>query len=696
MTILDKDKCNRFRRSRKIEKNDNRTYYTYTNPLTKRKLKQCSDKYNEINEHCNTILGMDDNNSKSANKIDDPRKAIVDAWIKNPEYDPRTNKQVDNAKYAELYDMSYDYLLSAGITKHEIKRRLPKNHVLFKTIDILYYQRNVTDFSGIENDLYETVDMFLKESVKPNVKIDALDEIVRTYSNDEHIVIYSMIDVLAFVTARYLIYIQLSCSASYINFHKYVTEIHDCIYDLEVVQYFMRYCKLSNVAKIFMNNADDLIDMHHTAEIIKYKRIHFIIKYVHIKRTLNQSKNAIDTLYKWYEYIYKRFNYLNDPDNAPYYDLLVPIEDPLIGILKKIAEKEGHSNIQEIMNLDTLELKEKQPYESVSHYNEKSRIIQENAGTLALYRELIELGALDLMKRAGMSVRKNANIIRANREFIRRHILYDAIDKVNSHLRCNVNRDGITQEDLDDNEYPLYKLQLMFSLQHTNKDGIVARTDCFYAPAFYNYLVEQITSQYGKSKTVIKHPIIGTPITMKDTEKLMDIMYSIDNAIKDPMQFIDTPPKDEELKLEFDNNTSRGYCIINIVRDSVPMKIKLFQLCIIPNDIKSSEIKDLYDDKNDQDKYKHQNSKTFIKMMEGLFNNGQLLFTYMAPYHDAASGFYVKHQNDIFYLVEKLRTVEGWQELDREDQLYEFHDLYSNIENAFTLPLQSYARPSSR
>jgi hypothetical protein len=685
MTILDKDKCNRFRRSRKIEKNDNRTYYTYTNPLTKRKLKQCSDKYNEINEHCNTILGMDDDNSKSTTKIDDPRKAIVDAWIKNPEYDPRTNKQVDNAKYAELYDMSYDYLLSAGITKHEIKRRLPKNHVLFKTIDILYYQRNVTDFSGIENDLYETVALFLKESVKPNVKIDALDEIVRTYSNDEHIVIYSMIDVLAFVTARYLIYLQLSCSALYTSFHKYVAEINDCVYDLEVVQYFMRYCKLSNVAKIFMNNADDLIDMHHTAEIIKYKRIHFIIKYVHIKRTLNQSKNAIDTLYKWYEYIYKRFNYLNDPDNAPYYDLLVPIEDPLIGILKRIAEKEGHANLDQIMNLDTLELKEKQPYESVTHYNEKSRIIQENAGTLALYKELIQMGILDLMKRADMRVRKNTNTINANRQFINKHILYDPKDKVNSHIRCNANRDGITQEDLDDSEYPLYKLQLMFTLQSTNKDGIVTRTDCFYAPAFYNYLVEQITSQYGKNKTVIKHPMIGTPISIKDTEKLMDIMYSIDNTIKDPIQFINTPPKDEDLKLEFDNYTSRGYCIISIIRDSTPIKIKLFQLCIIPDDITSREIKDLYDDKIDQDKYKHQNSKTFIKMMEGLFNNGQLLFTYMAPYHDAASGFYVKHQNDIFHLVEKLRTVEGWQELDREDQLYEFHDLYSNIENAFTL-----------
>jgi hypothetical protein len=348
------------------------------------------------------------------------------------------------------------------------------------------------------------------------------------------------------------------------------------------------------------------------------------------------------------------------------------------------------------MNLDTLELKEKQPYESASHYNEKSRIIQENADTLALYRELIQMGVLDLMKRADMQVRKNANIITANREFVNKHILYDKHDKVNSHLRCNANRDGITQEDLDDSEYPLYKLQLMFSLQHTNKDGAVTRTDCFYAPAFYNYLVEQITSQYGKSNTVIKHPIIGTPITMKDTEKLMDIMHSIDASIKDPMLFINTPPKDEDLKLEFDNNTVTGYSIISIVRDSIPVKIKLFQVCIVPNNITSREIKDLYDDKNDQDKYKHQNSKTFIKMMEALFNNGQLLFTYMAPYHDSASGFYVKHQNDIFHLVGALQTVEGWKELDREEQTQEFHTLYSNVENAFKLPLQSYARPSSR
>ena len=50
MNVLDKDKCKSFRNSQEIEKSDSRTYYTYTNPLTKRKLKQCSDKYNEINE----------------------------------------------------------------------------------------------------------------------------------------------------------------------------------------------------------------------------------------------------------------------------------------------------------------------------------------------------------------------------------------------------------------------------------------------------------------------------------------------------------------------------------------------------------------------------------------------------------------------------------------------------------------------
>ena len=83
MNVLDKDKCKSFRNSQEIEKSDSRTYYTYTNPLTKRKLKQCSDKYNEINENCNTIIGMESNSKNRSKSIKkhrsvDPLKTLVD------------------------------------------------------------------------------------------------------------------------------------------------------------------------------------------------------------------------------------------------------------------------------------------------------------------------------------------------------------------------------------------------------------------------------------------------------------------------------------------------------------------------------------------------------------------------------------------------------------------------------------------
>jgi len=269
------------------------------------------------------------------------------------------------------------------------------------------------------------------------------------------------------------------------------------------------------------------------------------------------------------------------------------------------------------------------------------------------------------------------DIIHGDRMFIHKHILYDVNDKVNAHLRCNSNRDGITQDDLDDtNTYPLYKLQLMFTLQNKNDFGSVTRTDCFYAPAFYNYVVEQILSQLDKKHTIIKHPLGGTPISINDINELMRIVHSIDPSIKNPALFINTHPKDEELELEIDDETEKGFYIINIVRNSLPVYLKLAQLCIIPSDIKSSEIT-----KSFGGEYKHYSSKSFVKMLEGLFKSGKLLFTYMPPYNK--NGYYVRHQDDVFHKVQDLQSVAGWQELDRDDQLNEFHNLYLSVETAF-------------
>lgn len=696
MSELDEHKCKRFRKSREIEKNDGRTYYTYTNPLTNRKLKQCSVKFNEINEHCNTILGME-NSSRSVSRTrkirtkEDPNKLIVDAWIKDPEHDPRTKKSisVSGAEYVQLYDIAYEYLLSIGISKEDIKQKMPKHHILFKKIDILYYRKNIDTYDGIEKDMYESIDTFLKENSHTELTnlpfYNPKMNVERAHSNDEQKVIYHMINVLAFMTAQYLVYMQISYKTSYKSFHKYVAEIRDCIDDIRTVQHFIQHCYLSKLSKTFIDTADDLISEHYYAEtnLTKYKKLKFDKQYEDINVPLMRSRNAVDELLAWFERLYKRFNYLHDPDNAPYYDLIVPIEDPLISILKQIAEKEGYKNIDKIMELDTLELKERQPYESVSHYNHKSRIIQENADTLDLYRDLIKLGFLDLVERAGIKQQKKINIIHGNREYMYKHILFDVKDHVNDKLRCNDNKDGITQDDLDKGTYPLYKLQLMFMLQNTNADGVLVRTDCFYAPSFYNYIVQQITDQYNNDKTVIKHPMGGNAISVGDINDLMKVMHSIDASIRNPALFIDTPPRDEELELEIDSTTERGYYIVNIVRRSLPISVKLFQICIIPSNIKSSEIRKHIHGIDVNENY---SSVSFIKLLRSLFNNGTLLFTYMSPYYDAESGFYVKHQKDVFHLVKDLQTVEGWKKLDREDQSSEFHNLYLQVDKAFTSP----------
>ena len=102
--------------------------------------------------------------------------------------------------------------------------------------------------------------------------------------------------------------------------------------------------------KAFVASAENLIDMHYDIiiESDDYYNDDFQFSYDDVKQLLEKSNNPIKLLLSWYNDIYNMYNYNSDADKSPFYDLLTPIEDPLISILKRIAEKEGYKNIDKI------------------------------------------------------------------------------------------------------------------------------------------------------------------------------------------------------------------------------------------------------------------------------------------------------------------------------------------------------------
>ncbi len=274
-------------------------------------------------------------------------------------------------------------------------------------------------------------------------------------------------------------------------------------------------------------------------------------------------------------------------------------------------------------------------------------------------------------------------LLSMTREDFANNVLYDYTGLAD---KCSESIDILTNEELDDDNYPLSKLQLMARMKVYTRNKKNYRTECIYAPKLYNYLIKCINSNEP-----FINPVTKAKYTQENIEELMKVMRIIDPSLEVPV-FIkhmnDTKLKVEykELTKTYQNldasfgttNTIRYYKMY-LSRIIGGVEYSVYNICTFPADIEAegefaTGSADL-------------NSYTMIVNIYKLFNEGRLLYNYIPPYRVPLTGRtgeyrYIKpaiHFNK--YKLSKDWLNDGWSTMTKTDFINMFKHYAQEVNN---------------
>jgi hypothetical protein len=274
-------------------------------------------------------------------------------------------------------------------------------------------------------------------------------------------------------------------------------------------------------------------------------------------------------------------------------------------------------------------------------------------------------------------------LLAMTKEQITNDVLYDYSGLAD---KCSESIDILTNEELNDENYPLSKLQLMVRMKVYTPDRQRYRTECIYAPKLYNYLIKCINA-----KEPFINPVTKAKYTQENIEELMKVMRIIDPSLEVPV-FIkhmnDTKLKVEykELTKTYQNldasfgttNTIRYYKMY-LSRIIGGVEYSVYNICTFPADIEAegefaTGSADL-------------NSYTMIVNIYKLFNEGRLLYNYIPPYRVPLTGRtgeyrYIKpaiHFNK--YKLSKDWLNDGWSTMTKTDFINMFKHYAQEVNN---------------
>jgi hypothetical protein len=269
------------------------------------------------------------------------------------------------------------------------------------------------------------------------------------------------------------------------------------------------------------------------------------------------------------------------------------------------------------------------------------------------YNKIKNMSYLELKKYFGNSsssssaskrIIKDNELLHMTKQQIVDNVLYDYSGLAD---KCSESIDILTNEELDDENYPLAKLQLMVRLKVNIRGTKKYRTECIYAPKLYNYLVKCIND-----KEYFVNPVTKSRYTEEHIEELMKVMRIIDPNIERPVFIKHRNDTMLEIKYELeeiDNDEDADYNDISfrgihklnfyniyISRNIGGVEHIIYELCTIPADIEptgtfATGSTDL-------------TSNTMLFRICKLFNEGKLLHNYLPPYcieiEDEEEGYY--------------------------------------------------------
>ena len=240
------------------------------------------------------------------------------------------------------------------------------------------------------------------------------------------------------------------------------------------------------------------------------------------------------------------------------------------------------------------------------------------------------------------SLSKHNKLINMTRKQINEDILYDSNDPdlIN---KCSEEQDVLTQDEFNDENYPLAKLQLMVRLKVHN--GTTCRTECVYAPALYNLFVDSVNN-----KTAFINPITRTKYTGENIQDLMNVMKIIDPDIETPV-FL-KPINDTKLKINYkqvSSNGLNGYQIY-VYREFGETNHIIYNICTIPAGIEPTG--SYATGSNDL------TSTVMLYRIFKLFYDGNLLCKYVPPYYEKTGNYnqYIK----LMIHFNRYKNIDDW------------------------------------
>ena len=633
----------------------------------------------------------------------------IELWSSNPTIHPLTGVHMmpNGYKYQEIYKKAYNIMINNKIDKAEIPSKLPKNHILFGSIDLLYYINNnknkinkykdATDylfelleyefmnnldlldgknifeqeFTLIEkcfegDDMKNTFEDYCENLVNfflDNICIDKYSyplrtEMLKFFVNKEHNSAketsefikllennkfsngYNIIEYLQKEYKKIPYYWIKDALNIYDSYKMIYTDIDDCYnpnkgiienaQDKKLLMindpldpYFDEFEK--KLEKIKNPKYSKLIDLttFKPKENLKYLNN---AQYKEFKNIRNKYDNAFKryrTALNNYEIEREEWNLTNDPDIRPY-----PRPSPLPPVKPKYKLPWGKVHII-AGEIDPIHIKDNIVKNFFKDYNSVLPTITE-------YNKIKNMPYLELKKNMTTSspssfvkkLIKDNVLLGMTKQKIYADILYDDSELAD---KCSESIDILTNEELDDENYPLSKLQLMVRLKVYTPDKKKYRTECIYAPKLYNYLIKCINN-----KEPFINPVTKAKYTQENIDDLMKVMKIIDPTLEVPV-FI-KHMNDTKLKLEYRvitetyNDLDSSFGDINIIRyyniylsRSIGYKeYEVYNICTIPADIEAGGIfatgsSDL-------------TSEVMLFGIYRLFNEGRLLHKYIPPY----------------------------------------------------------------
>ena len=281
------------------------------------------------------------------------------------------------------------------------------------------------------------------------------------------------------------------------------------------------------------------------------------------------------------------------------------------------------------------------------------------------YNKIKDMPYKKLVKSSSSTSGSDSSLLKMSRKDIQDNILYDPSESLKD--RCNDDKDILTQEEFNDENYPLAKLQLMVRLKIKFDDNIDKyKTECIYAPNLYNHLVNSINT-----KKPFINPVTRIKYTDEHIKQLMKVMHIIDKDLENPRLL--KPINDTKLKLEVrvlpdnphylaDMRIKYGgilkFYSVDVYREFGDIDYKIYTICTIPVNIGNDSGDLIKTDSNDVA------SSVMITYIYKLFYEGRLLSNYVPPYHNLINNYY-RQYIDLGIHFNRYKNMNNWlYELD--------------------------------